>query len=838
MFSNGSTNNRQEDNDDVMSSLMQELGEAQGYTTTSSISQQQQTQSASISSYRRLLPEIDGYPDASQHHIVGDTEIWNPYVASAGHHKSSSNRTCLLPTNPQVEVIRRRTYEKFKQSCYQTLQEESTKQQSKSRNGSTPNPNLLPPLCLPSSSVPAFLEKWHMDCKLNEYMYLQRAKEKKEKRKQQKVASPLMSLNRHHPPRVIDTTVEIYRQHQTIQKQVSSKEGLSSSIWMDPIILSKRVVSETFAKTYREEILESWRKKGIKQASADSDDDINDVMKRHNQKLSKRVKSVSKAIYKFTCESIEQFTKELSNAASREVTQLNSTSLFSSRKKGKKKKNHNKHPKITLPIPSSYGDIISAKVGGGYGSDGDRGNERDTDNGLVTVTYVGLSFQIHVKHYEKLQRLFDRSTIRSSCDTLQQHQQHSVVDSYSFEDALFCLLCRYDTLQGAGLQASVPGYVMDVLLQKFHCDIECFASPFNCRYESFHSIFGDVGDIDSLFGSVGNLFGRTISSNDLSVASSSPNHISNKSSDDSDSNDDSGSSAAVENSRRGCCYEANPPFCERVISELCSKIRTVIPSKQGASSSVTHRQQRAQINYPLMFVVIVPVWSESRAYQQLVKLLHDLHGSDDDDGGGDGYDLNNQGSNPHHVILPQSRHWYAEGTQYRRSKTFRVASFDTSIFLYQNDIAQRRWPLTRDTLDDLKAAFMTDPRKATVASSSTADVTPTLVKHEKAQKTSTSNGKHIGGKPTAASTCAIRTQRQKRDKKKRNATRTDPPYNSDSNVSCMKSKNKKRKESIGKTSTNKEGRSKKKRKHAKNAQAEAKAQLDLLKSLGLGSSNK
>ena len=222
---------------------------------------------------------------------------------------------------------------------------------------------------------------------------------------------------------------------------------------------------------------------------------------------------------------------------------------------------------------------------------------------MMEVTFSGLSFRLHRAHFHKLQSLF---------------QRHAADDN-PFEESLFCLLCRYDTLQGAGLQAALPGAVMDVLLRRFECCTECFASPLNCRYDSFGSVFFDV---DAAFGSLGSFF-------DLDFLTI------------------------------GGCYQANPPFCESVIHQMGRKIQVSLTCNQ---------------DQPLMFVVFVPAWKESAAYQQLLTLS----------------------TLTRHLMLDQGKHYYAEGTQYRRKSSFRLASFDTSVLFYQNELAKNKWQIQED----------------------------------------------------------------------------------------------------------------------------------------------
>jgi hypothetical protein len=590
--------NRVEDSNNVMASLMQELGTAQGYTCYKPKQSQDQdhridgtdkkdkrandSKSRSGWSALQLLPELEGYPDSRR--LVGNSEIWNPYVPCLNDRRRKIIFP-LLATNPQIEVIRRRAFERFKQACYNLLQEQSPGNRQSDKNNEM--------MCLSPSSIPAFFEKWHMDCKLQEHLQLLR-------RQQQHPQEDMQWKST-----VLDSTAEIHSRFQFFQQQ-------ESPAWMDPILVSTRFVSETFSQAYRQEIIRAcYTKTENKNHNSTTLDEEPERLLR-SSKFQRHLKKLKKAIYKFTCDCLQYFSKELTTATSREVS--------SSSQRAKK-------PKIRIP---PNGETLTER------------------HGLVTVTHVGLTFQVNLSHYVKLQRLFDRAT---SCTINAKHRNGTgdVGSKVCFEDALFCLLCRYDTLQGAGLQAAVPGSVMNLLLQRFDCRCECFASPLNSRYEAFNSVFGN--EIDSLFGSVGNFFSQDFST--------------------------------------GGCFQANPPFCEQVICQLCITIRDVLA---------------AHPTEPLMFVVIVPVWKNSRGYQQLLTLLHDQHGADEKDG-----------RNNNHLILQQGCHFYAEGTQYRRASTFRVASFDTSIFFFQNCKAKQKWPLTTEIFGELESAFCVDPRNSSAS---------------------------------------------------------------------------------------------------------------------------
>ena len=84
-----------------------------------------------------------------------------------------------------------------------------------------------------------------------------------------------------------------------------------------------------------------------------------------------------------------------------------------------------------------------------------------------------------------------------------------------FHERLGCLLFRYQALAATARddpsshdadnadERSLPPRVFDVLASLFGAQMECFASPFNCRYSVFCS---SQWDLDGYFGSVGSFF--------------------------------------------------------------------------------------------------------------------------------------------------------------------------------------------------------------------------------------------------------------------------------------------------------------------------------------------
>ena len=142
-----------------------------------------------------------------------------------------------------------------------------------------------------------------------------------------------------------------------------------------------------------------------------------------------------------------------------------------------------------------------------------------------------------------------------------------VFDEALYRRFLYCVLARYHALLGHGFQAALGGRAFEVLLRRLEVRFECFASPLNCRYSSFCSVFPDV---DWVFGSVGSFF------------------------DDASFRPRTGS------------FEANPPFVAELMQAMARRIDELL----GASDE------------PLSFTVIVPGWTETPAWETLSGSAH------------------------------------------------------------------------------------------------------------------------------------------------------------------------------------------------------------------------
>lgn len=179
--------------------------------------------------------------------------------------------------------------------------------------------------------------------------------------------------------------------------------------------------------------------------------------------------------------------------------------------------------------------------------------EKMEDRDKFLITSAKTNVEITVRHYNKLKRLVNTREL--------------VNMKMSFDQAVFCLLARYSALQGGhhrtgGYQASIHERCFDVLREDFQCEVECFASPFNCNLSRYCSMFPDL---DRAFGSLGNFFEWR----------------------------------PTEGS-----FEANPPFSESIVTKMCDHIESLLRVADENTK-------------PMSFVVIVPKWTERESWTRL-----------------------------------------------------------------------------------------------------------------------------------------------------------------------------------------------------------------------------
>ncbi len=82
------------------------------------------------------------------------------------------------------------------------------------------------------------------------------------------------------------------------------------------------------------------------------------------------------------------------------------------------------------------------------------------------------------------------------------YQRFSSPSSEGLDSVLGIVLLRYDALKGHAFQAGLPPAVFEVLKKDFGVFMECFASPFNCYFPRYCSMFSD----DFALGSLGSFF--------------------------------------------------------------------------------------------------------------------------------------------------------------------------------------------------------------------------------------------------------------------------------------------------------------------------------------------
>ncbi|KAL7553508.1 hypothetical protein ACHAWF_016814 [Thalassiosira exigua] len=323
-------------------------------------------------------------------------------------------------------------------------------------------------------------------------------------------------------------------------------------------------------------------------------------------------------------------------------------------------------PKIALVLGDDDGDV-----------DDERRRERQ-----YAVTFEGVSLRINEAHLDKLRRLYRRTLANlggrdvdddgGRCDGGREGHPRG------FARALFVALCRYDALEGAGLQSAIPPAVFRFLDERFGGGAgvrECFASPFNCYFREgdggtaggeYGSAFGDV---DAAFQSAGSFF-------------------------DADFREIARSRAV---GGKGCCFQANPPFAPAFIDRMRRQMHECLGRLPDDSENMNSGGDEGGEEPPMTFVVFVPAWTDAPGWKSLKSSPYLVR----------------------HVFLSQKHdpHYYAEGTQHRRRRAaggrggdddddgHRIASFDTSVFFLQNDAARARWMVKDEDEQRLRRAF-------------------------------------------------------------------------------------------------------------------------------------
>ena len=470
--------------DEDLFALMDELSSAQGYEQKAPEEEQEsEATETRPAKRRRLCPDVPEYPSNKP---AGSQSIWNPYVQVNNNNNNGSRKTaetrCLAPTNPQVEVFRRRAYERFKEQIKQIFE------RADANSTKTGVANLWKDL-----QVVSLMERWHFAVKLRE----------------------TQRLDQTQPLEQITSSLE-WETHQ-VDAYIQQASNLTSNQqgWVDPILISEPAKAKKgqvqpenlLLGELKFEWIRAWRRTV---QGKDKDQEAQPVFE--SKKFRNKSSTLARAVRAAGYEAMATFRKDIMKRTQLETMLSN-----------KKRRNM---PKLVH-------------------------HEED-----VIVSFSGLTFSINHEHFDKLRIMFDRQN-----QTSQSREEHEA----GFVSSLFSLLARYDMLQGAGLQAAIQGAVFDVLLKHYACNVECFASPLNCRYERFLSAFPDT---DATFGSLGSFFDH--------------------------------------NFMQGGSYQANPPFVSSFIHAMYT----------------TMDQSLSQCKEPLMFVVFIPAWIETSGWKALKEAKH------------------------------------------------------------------------------------------------------------------------------------------------------------------------------------------------------------------------
>ena len=208
------------------------------------------------------------------------------------------------------------------------------------------------------------------------------------------------------------------------------------------------------------------------------------------------------------------------------------------------------------------------------------------------------------------------------------------------------MVARYETLSGAsdGYQMAFPKSGFQWLRDHMGVTVECFASPLNVWNQRFCSV--SVGT-DRFFGSLGNFF-----------AFSGIIPVTGHEIDGSD----------------GGSFEANPPFVESVMEHMARKMEILLN---------LYRESPV----PYSFIVIVPGWDDDTCVSYQIMFNSDFC----------------RPQRQYKLVLAAKQHNYHPGMQQREMRDEQPSKVNTFVFFLQNDAGAKKWPITVDKADTLKA---------------------------------------------------------------------------------------------------------------------------------------
>jgi hypothetical protein len=201
----------------------------------------------------------------------------------------------------------------------------------------------------------------------------------------------------------------------------------------------------------------------------------------------------------------------------------------------------------------------------------------------------------HVYYYGQMYIRFDDRTYR------QLSQRYIGPPEYR-HFLFFEMGFNYHILDGHSFQWAVPPKVLSHLRKYNNLQYELFASPLNVQMKCYYSLFY----VDRYFGSLGNFFYSSPATYDDGL------------------------------------YEINPPFIEKLFIDSSTRLLTLLEQRQAA-----HRA--------LVFLYVMPDWTDSEGYTQLRQCPY-FH---------------------EEIILPTDRHFYYNAMQNRMVRV----NFDTHLLI-------------------------------------------------------------------------------------------------------------------------------------------------------------
>lgn len=122
-------------------------------------------------------------------------------------------------------------------------------------------------------------------------------------------------------------------------------------------------------------------------------------------------------------------------------------------------------------------------------------------------------------------------------------------------------------------------------------------------------------------------------------------------------------------------FEMNPPFVPEIMTAAVEHAEELLKNSKG----------------PMSFAIFVPAWKKVACWDQLGR---------------------SQWLRGKIIEIAAHEHAFCDGAQHKAASHYRPSSFDTAVAFLQNDAGARRWPVTPQFLDDLRASVAATGERA------------------------------------------------------------------------------------------------------------------------------